>query len=1139
MNHKQLLFVTAASLLLSACARKAPAQPPVHQPDEDEKTVAVNPTKTMTAGVRLPVGFTAPGKGFISLALYDKGGVLVRSLLYAKPVEAGKGSIDWDGTTDMGKPAPTGGYTAKGVFFTESPSLKYEMIVGKSGNPPWRTADGKGDWGGNLGFPSSLATNGKSLIMGYACVEDNQVTGIQQMDGDGNIQTRYFTFYPWDVRMAAAMDDTNYYLGILNGSKKQIEIAEYKLGEPRGKIKVVLPTTPHKNPMETRWNGYFTAWLDGIALTADTIYATVGADNNLFIIDRASGQIRKTISLPAPRGIAASNGKLLVVSGKAVLRLSLQGETEATVVPEGKLQSPGALAVDGAGNIYVGDGGALGTYGILASGGTRQVCVFSAAGKPLRAIGKPGGAPPEGRFDENGLGVITSLVVAPGADGQPALWVNDIATGFPRTSRWSLDGALQRQWFGRKLSLYSDVFNPARPNELLYTSGAFADEPGISAYEMDVAKKTWRPAWHYETTWADMFQENVFLSHKHGGNPLNASRGPESRWPVFHYASRNFVSHGGHNYFMLNSGNDNGAIFEYGPDHKPKPIALVSYHRAAKTADGKIEGFYDQGPNNWFNWADRNGDGKMAMDEIIYTGNPEILSTTQRVNEATLDSNLNILMKRAVREDGKNKLVDSILEPTDILPNGAPVYDWGKLRDLTPLAPPDLTGGDGVKEIRGYQMPNPIETTDSFYSMVEAQPAERLLLPGIDGQGWWASRNWRTKVARWDKKTGKNLWAVGRRAPGKVENGQMYHPAALAGVEGGAVFVTDTLGPVWVWTTDGLFLGHVYNDFASGIQDDQTLYGEIQATQVFTDPKTKKIFAIANDTGAHIHEVILPRLTPLTAGAVLLSAPLVAKVQPWDPDGVAPTDKPVYRAYFTTKPMNIDGDLRDWSLGEKRVPIVSSLILMDGQRLADVRATYDAQNLYLAYNVSAANGALNSGSELPLSPFVSGAYVDFTVAPNWTGPRSDVREGDVRVLLARIKDGGASKDFQQGFWQKKAGGQNPQTITSPAATVKFDQIAEVPGLQMAYKVGGTDGKTGLTSYSVEVSVPLASLGLANPTGKTIGFDASVAVSNAEGNRRERAAHWAGLSEAVVVDRPGSTRLLPDTWGTLKFLPAPQ
>ena len=210
------------------------------------------------------------------------------------------------------------------------------------------------------------------------------------------------------------------------------------------------------------------------------------------------------------------------------------------------------------------------------------------------------------------------------------------------------------------------------------------------------------------------------------------------------------------------------------------------------------------------------------------------------------------------------------------------------------------------------------------------------------------------------------------------------------------------------------------------------------------------------------------------------------------------------------------------------------LVLLDGQRVAGVRAMFDEKNLYLGYHVSAPNGPLNSGSELPAAPFVSGAYVDFSIAPDWSGPRSEVREGDLRVVLAKVRDAAGTKDYQQGFWQKKRGGTNPQTITSSAASVRFDQIAEVPGLQMGWKIDAPDAKTGLTNYSVKVAIPLASLGLGNPVGKTIGFDLSIGIANAPGDRRERAAHWAGLSEAFVVDRPGSTRLLPETWGTLTF-----
>ena len=73
--------------------------------------------------------------------------------------------------------------------------------------------------------------------------------------------------------------------------------------------------------------------------------------------------------------------------------------------------------------------------------------------------------------------------------------------------------------------------------------------------------------------------------------------------------------------------------------------------------------------------------------------------------------------------------------------------------------------------------------------------------------------------------------------------------------------------------------------------------------------------------------------------------------------------------------------------------------------------------------------------------------------------------------------------------------------------------------------------------AAEIAVPLASLGLTSPVGREFGFDLSVGVANPEGNRRDRAAHWGGLSEATVVDRPGSARLVPSSWGTIRFAPA--
>ena len=286
---------------------------------------------------------------------------------------------------------------------------------------------------------------------------------------------------------------------------------------------------------------------------------------------------------------------------------------------------------------------------------------------------------------------------------------------------------------------------------------------------------------------------------------------------------------------------------------------------------------------------------------------------------------------------------------------------------------------------------------------------------------------------------------------------------------------------------------------------------------------------------ASIHEILLPKVERLTGEPVTVTGPQAAQARPWDPDGVAPGRRPTCKVYFASQPPKIEKGFDDqwWRLpdGQLRPEMI---VLLDGQRLGSVRAMYDDKNLYLAYMVRDAVGPANRGSELPYCPFVSGAYVDFCVAPNWSQPqREEVLDGDVRVVLARVHGPGTSgtipagrgeQDFQQGFWQRKAGGKNPQTIVSPAARIHFDHVGPMPGLRMIYHVGGKDA--GLLTYEVLAELPLASLGLSHPGGRRFGFDASIAVANAAGDRRERAGHWGGASEGVVVDRPGSAAYCP-------------
>ncbi len=1089
--------------------------------------------------LRIPVPFEAPGKGYVSLALVDKDGMHLRTLLSAKPVEKGPQSVPWDGTTDLGVPVVAGTYSVKALFFETPPSLDFVMKVGKSGTPPWPTADGKGSWGGNLGGPAGLCSNGKSIVMVWSCVEDHAITGVQQMDADGNIQLRYSTFYPWDVRCAAAMDEKNLYLGILRDGKA-LEIAEYKLGEPRGKILAKLPSAMVKTA-SGRWKPRTLNNLDGLAITADRIYAGVGVNDELFVIERATGKILKQATLPSPRGIAVTKDGLLVVSAEQVLKVTLDGEPGGVLVAKGTLQAPHAIAVNAEGMILVGDSGRFDADPEY-EGGSKLVYAFDAGGKLLRKMGKPGGAPRSGVFDPSAFGDIAGLCFGP--DGK-TFFVNETATGFNRTSRWSLDGKLEKEWFGRKLEVWSDSINPQRPYETVKVGGAFDDTLTFQAWHMDYEKKTSRPAWRYTMPFANCWQDDVILGYGHGGCPLKDENGKTLQsWPLFGYGSEGGLrTFKGRNYALSNE----GAIHTYAPDQAPKLVAMVFPHRC-EPQGAKIKTLYDQGPNTWFTWADANGDGKVQIGETIVTKDPALLADTKRMPGMFLDDQLNIVIQRFTKADPATGqcVTVSKLPLKELRADGVPVYDWSLLEDYKPaLLHPSFAGGDGVKKVRAVFTSNPVETPDSLYTITVPESDKSLKLPGIDGDGWWAGRNWRKKILRFDKASGKCLWAVGRRAPGVAAPGQMYNPISLAGVAEDAVFATDAMAVVWVWDKDGLYLGRLYNGPDNHAPDSNSMYIEMQSANVVGSGG--KTYLVANDTGVSVHEVKLPARKRLSASPVQVSSAQAKLAKPWDPDGVMPTEKPTYVAHYipahpVQMPMKINGDFdgrEGWHGFSDGTKVGEMLVLLDGERLASVRALYDDKNLYLGYSVRAPNGPINAGTELPISGFVSGAYLDASFGPEWAQPqRADVRDGDLRVLLAKVKGGdGKPVDFNQGYWQKKKGGQNPQTISSPAASVRFDQIQEIPGLQMAYKLHDKERDSDRIRYDVEVAIPLAAIGLSNPVGRRIGFDLSVGVANAAGDRRERAGHWGGLSEAAVVDRPGSAQLLPHTWGTLQFAPA--
>jgi hypothetical protein len=327
------------------------------------------------------------------------------------------------------------------------------------------------------------------------------------------------------------------------------------------------------------------------------------------------------------------------------------------------------------------------------------------------------------------------------------------------------------------------------------------------------------------------------------------------------------------------------------------------------------------------------------------------------------------------------------------------------------------------------------------------------------------------------------------------------------------------------------------------------IFVEQQGIGIYEDKKNGKIYTLVNDTACAIHEVLLPQFHSFSSGKVRLNEEIAKMAIPWDPDGVDPLNRPTYWAVRNGAknhaPVQVDGGAggREGYFDNRNEPsrLGSMNLLLDGSGIGEVRAVYDDKKLYLHYALRMPTPFANAGTELPLCPFTSGAYVDVSIAPDWKEPqRSDVRTGDVRILLTRVAVGeGNVEDFAIAYYPKLRNGQKkePQIIRSPAAEITFDRIGALSGLQVAWQDDGFDGNRQWYQMNVEVGIPLAEIGITgDPADRTIGFNVSVGVANKQGTQRERAVHWGGSSEGVVVDRPGSARLSPALWGTLHFAP---
>lgn len=133
-----------------------------------------------------PIAFTLAADGFVSLNIKDAKGAVVRQLLTAEPLKAGAHTVKWDGLTTPdwrtpGEPVPPGAYTWSAITHPGI-GVKLRGFASSAARVPWDDGAGS-NWGGDMGNPCAVATDGDRILLGWGMAEAGKAAVLTDPEG--------------------------------------------------------------------------------------------------------------------------------------------------------------------------------------------------------------------------------------------------------------------------------------------------------------------------------------------------------------------------------------------------------------------------------------------------------------------------------------------------------------------------------------------------------------------------------------------------------------------------------------------------------------------------------------------------------------------------------------------------------------------------------------------------------------------------------------------------------------------------------------------------------------------------------------------------------------------------------------------
>ena len=1085
----------------------------------------------------IPVEFTTPDDGFVTLVIEKPDGTRVRNLVSEAPFPKGRNIAWWDGSDDLLRDEdaqehglwhiPThfvepGEYRVRGLWHAGVEPV-YEFSVYAPGNPPWDIDDHTGAWLANHSAPQAAAfvpaarspfgepavflgayvTEGPDGLL-WADLDANKRGGMRWIGGTWTAAP----FLCHDAGPAADPDASVYVAAVWHETGKPVELRLNRVfRDAGGGVRAGNVFTGSFAPFEGAAEAPGISFeLSAIAAWNRNVYCSVPGTNRIVRVDATgdAAALADSLELPRPRGLAFEpDGALLAVSGRGVVRIrpaadgSIAGAAVAAVV-SGGLEDPQQVAVSPDGEIFVGDWGS-----------SHQVKVFSHDGRPLRVIGRAG-EPAAGRYDELHMNNPAGLAI----DSRGRLWVAENNYVPKRVSLWD----------ARTGKLVKAVYGPGK-----YGGGGMlaADDAARFVYADEN-----RGTMEFSVDWKTGESRLVNIPYRAKGDDILSRVGVAAPEHVFAYRRHRYYS----NTYDSSPVAGSAAMVFVERGGVAVPAAAVGSANWGTAVKGPA--FADRWPPRdnetvpdptrsvpaWYLWCDADGDGDIQPGEVeIRRGG---------FQGANVLEDLSFAISRV---DGSAYR----LRPVSVARDGTPRYDLASLETVATGVFPSRSSGGGQMLC---------DDSDEAVLTLGVQPYSPYSVTGV--------------------KAGRPVWSIPNPWPGLHAS----HNCDLPRAPGQLIGVTRMLGgfftpkgakvgPLWgvngnmgnmyILTRDGLFVTTLFRDVRTAPlwRMPSAPRGAKVGHLSLHDENFWPTLACLPDGRAYVvngaNSAIcrldgLETLRPIRPFPVRVTPELLQASIDYEKEREAirraAKGTGLLAAQIRDRPPAVDGDLADWD-GASFVEIVKAG--MGANFNSDSRPYHilgaiaaSGDRLYAAWRTTERQLLRNSG-EMPLSPFKTGGALDLMIAadPAADPARVAPAPGDQRLLVTRVKNPGTGAEETRALLYAAVVPGTPASdripFRSPWRTIFFDKVEDVSA-----QVELADDGNGC----YEISVPLALLGLEPEDGGTLAAD--IGVLRGDGASTAARLYWSNKSTGITADVPSEAELLPGFWGKLVWEKTP-